>query len=210
MRHEHRYLSCEPVSLAAASMGVAAMGAGASIYGQQQQHEAAQAVEDQKAAAVDEQIVETRKRATADFLAKVQDEQLAQAQEQQALAEKENDLAKAERSGRATATVAAAESGVAGQTLADIQNDYRLQMDQAAVRLGVNQENQDYQHKRNIEAFTTEYYNRANAVKPYQKAPVKPVDYFGPIFSAASQGLDMGARASAFINPLAPKSSPTT
>lgn len=195
---------CEPTSLTAGSLILAGAGAGASIFGQQQQHEAAQAVEDQKAAAVDEQIVETRKRATADFLAKVQDEQLAQAQEQQALVEKEYDLAKAERSGRATATVAAAESGVAGQTLADIQNDYRLQMDQAAVRLGVNQENQDYQHTRNIQAYTTEYYNRSSAVKPYQKNPVKPVDYFGPIFSAASQGLDMGVRTGAFINPLSP------
>ncbi len=210
MRHEHRYLSCEPVSLTTASMGVAAMGAGASIFGQQQQHEAAQAVEDQKASAVDEQIVETRKRATADFLAKVEDEMLQQSQEKQALAEKENDLAKAERSGRATATVSAAESGVAGQTLADIQAQYRWEMDQAAVRLGVNQENANYQHTRNIQAFTTEYYNRSSAVKPYQKNPIKPVDYFGPIFSAASQGLDMGVRTSAFINPLAPKSPPTT
>lgn len=188
---------CEPVSLTMA--GVAVAGAGASIYGQTQQHEAAQQVEDQKAEAVNEQITETRKRATADYLATVQDEQLAQAQEHQALVEKKVDLAKAERSGRATATVAAAESGVAGQTLLDIQNDYRLQMDQTAARLGVNQDNQDYQHKRNIDAAGTVYTNRADSIKPYQKNPVKPVDYFGPIFSAAGQGLNAGVATGAFF-----------
>lgn len=196
---------CEPLTLAAASTGIAAMGAGASIYGQTQQNSAASQVEQQKEDAVNDQIAETRTRATSDFLAKVQDEMLQQSQEQQALAEKENDLAKAERAGVSTSTVSAAESGVAGQSLAAIQNDYRLQMDEAAARLGVNQKNADYAHTRMIEAYRTEYNNRANSIKPYQKNPVKPVDYFGPIFNVASAGLDMGVRTGAFINPLAPK-----
>lgn len=195
---------CEPLTLTAVSTGIAAMGAGASIYGQTQQNEAAQQVENQRAEAVDEQITETRKRATSDYLSKVQDEMLQEAQEKQALAEKENDLAKSERAGVATSNVAASESGVAGQSLAAIQNDYRLQMDQAAARLGVNQENANYQHSRAIQAYRTEYDNRANSITPYQKNPVKPVDYFGPLFSVAQAGLDTGIRTGAFINPLTP------
>ena len=180
------------------------MGAGASIYGQTQQNEAAQQVENQRAEAVDEQITETRKRATSDYLNKVQDEMLQEAQEKQALAEKERDLDRNERSAGATATVAAAESGVAGQSLAAIQQDYRYQIEQAKGRLGLNQEKANYQHARAVQAYRTEYDNRANSITPYQKNPVKPVDYFGPIFSLAQAGLDTGVRTGAFINPLTP------
>ncbi|ULA59505.1 MAG: hypothetical protein LZF60_140044 [Nitrospira sp.] len=205
MRHEHRYLSCEPVSLTAASMGVAAMGAGASIYGQHQQNEAASQVEQQRAEAVDEQIHENRKRATADYLQKVEDEILADSQEKQALAEKQHDLDRNERAAGATAKVTAAESGVAGQTLADIQQDYRYQVEQTKARLGLNQENSSYQHSRMIDAYRTEYENRANAVKPYQKNPVKPTDWFGPLFSVAQAGLNTGIQTGAFVNPLLQK-----
>ncbi|MBS0180012.1 MAG: hypothetical protein JSR20_14750 [Nitrospira sp.] len=195
---------CEPTSLALGSMALSAAGAGASLYGQSQQHEAAQQVEDQKAAAVDEQITETRKRATSDYLKSVMDERLRQAQEHQARAEQEDDMSRNERAASSTATVAAAESGVAGSYLAAIQADYRLKMDQAKARLRTNQDMTDYQHTRNIQAFGTEYENRANSIKPYQKNPVKTVDYFGPLFSVAQAGLDMGVRTGAFINPLAP------
>lgn len=204
MRHEHRYLSCEPTTLTMASLAVAGAGAGASIYGQSRQNEAAQQVEDQRAEAVDEQITETRKRATSDYLNKVQDEILQEAQEKQALAEKERDLDRNERSAGATATVAAAESGVAGQSLSAIQQDYRYQMETAKARLGLNQDNANYQHSRMIQAYRTEYANRANSIKPYQQNPVKGVDWFGPIFGVASAGLDMGVRTGAFINPLTP------
>ena len=209
MKHEHRFCSCEPASLALGSMALSAAGAGASIYGQSQQHEAAQQVEDQKAAAVGEAITENRKRATADYLKKVEDEMLADAQEKQALAEKEHDLDRNERAASSTATVAAAESGVAGQSLAAIQADYRYQVEQAKGRLGLNQENQSYQHSRAIQTYQTEYDNRANAVKPYQRNPVSPVNYFAPIFSVAQAGLDTGIRTGLFTNPLSPTAPPT-
>lgn len=200
---------CEPATLTAASVAISAAGAGASIAGQTQQNSAARAVERQKSEAVNDQITENRRRATADFIAKVQDEQLQQAQEEQALEEKELDLSNRERHAVAQTNVAASESGVVGQSLAAIQNDYRLQMDQAAARLGINQDQANYQHKRNIQAYGQEYQNRATAVQPYQQQPVKPVDYFGPIFGAAGAGLDAGVRTGAFVgssqkvNPLA-------
>lgn len=200
---------CEPASLTVASMGLAAAGAGASIAGQSQANSAAKQVERQKAEAVDEQIRENRRRASADYLAKVQDEMLQEYQEKQRLAEQELDLSKRERHAGAQADVAASESGVSGQSLAMIHADYRLQMDQTAARLGVNQDQANYQHKRNIDAYGQEYRNRATAVQPYQQQPVKPVDYFSPVFGALSAGLDTGVRTGAFVgssqkvNPLA-------
>jgi hypothetical protein len=208
MKHEHRYLSCEPTSLTLASLAIAGAGAGASIAGQSQANSAANQVEQQKANAVDEQIKENRRRATSDYIAKVQDEQLQQVQEQQRLAEQELDLSKRERHASSQATVAAAESGVAGQSLAAIQADYRLQMDQAAARLGVNQDQANYQHTRNIQAYGVEYNNRATSIQPYQKQPVKPVDYFGPIFGAVGQGLNTGVNTQAFVGSGQSKANP--
>lgn len=191
---------CEPATLTGASLMIAAAGAGTSIAGQSQQRSAAQQVEEQKAASVNEQIFENRRRATADYIAQVQDEQLLQRQEEQALAEKELDLARHERDANSKAVVAASESGVTGQSLAAIQQDYRLQTDQAAARLGVNQDNANYQHKRNIDAMGTVYHNRATAVQPYQQQQVKPVDYFGPIFGVAQAGLNTGVQTGVFTS----------
>ena len=196
MLHEYRFCSCEPVSLTMA--GIAVAGAGASIMGQTQQHSAANQVESQKAAAVNEQITENRRRATEDYIVSVRDEQLVQSQEMQSLAEKKNDLSKKERHAMGSVRVAAAESGVAGNSLAAIENDYRMQMDQAAGRLGINQDNANYAHSRNIEAMGVQYRNRSTAVQPYQKQPVKPVDYFGPIFGAAGAGMNAGVATGAF------------
>jgi hypothetical protein len=179
-------------------MAIAGAAAGTSIMGQQAQNKAANQVEQQKANAVDDQMKENRRRATSDYIAKVQDEQLLQAQEQESLVEQKIDLQKRERHAVAQTTVAAAEAGVAGQSLAAIQNDYRLQMDQAAGRLGINQDRANYQHTRNIQAYGVEYNNRATSIQPYQKQPVKPVDYFGPIFGVAQAGLDTGVRTGAF------------
>lgn len=191
---------CEPSSiLTGVSLAAAAGGAASSVAGQSAQNSAAKAVERQKAEAIDEQIQENRRRATADYLAKVQDEQLRQAQEMQALAEETNDLSKKERDANSKAVLAAGESGVVGQSLAAIQNDYRLQMDQTAARLGINQEQANFQHKRNIDAYGQEYRNRATAVQPYQQQSVRPVDWFGPVFGAFGQGLNTAVNTQAFV-----------
>ncbi len=197
--HENRFCSCEPVSvLTGLSLAVAAGGAASSIAGQQGQNSAAKQVQDQNAKAVDDQIIENRKRATQDYLMAVQDEQLQQAQERQALVEKELDLSRTERDANSKAVVAAAESGVSGQSLAAIQADYRFQQDQAAAKLGINQDNANYQHSRNIDAHGVQYRNRATSIQPYQRQPVKPVDYFGPIFGAVGAGLNAGVQTGAF------------
>lgn len=202
------YMSCEAVSI---SMGigaaVAAASAAASVQGQEQQANAAHDVQRQKGDAVTRQIEENRRRATADYIISVQDEQLADSQEEESLTEKKVDLARTERDAVSQATVAAAEANVTGQSLAMIQADYRFQMDQAASRLGINRQWSSYQHKRNIDAAGVEYTNRASSVQPYQKQPVKPVDWFGPTFAAVGQVNDLAVRSEAyrggFKNPLA-------
>ncbi len=189
---------CEPVSLTAASMGIAAAGAGTSIMGQRAQNEAASQVEQQKSEAVNEQIQENRRRATADYLAKVQDEMLQEYQEKQRLAEQELDISRKGRAAGASANVAAAESGVSGQSLAAIHADYAFQQEQAKGRLGITQDWANYAHKRQIDAYGVEWNNRATSIQPYQKQPVKPVDYFGPVFGAIGQSLNTGVQTGLF------------
>lgn len=195
---------CEPASLTIASMAIAGAGAGASILGQQSQNSAAKQVEKQKENAVERQISENRRRASEEYVQSVMDEQLQQRQENEALVEQNIDLARTERDAVAKSNVAAGESGVAGQSLAAIQNDYRFQMDQAAGRLGISQAWRDHQHSRNIDAAGRTYENRVASVQPYAQQPVKPIDWYGPIFSAAGQSLDVATRVGAFrTNPLA-------
>lgn len=209
MLHDNRFCSCEPATLTMASMGVAAAGAGTSIMGQRAQNSAAKQVEDQKAAAVNDQIIENRRRATSDYLMKVQDEMLQEYQEKQRLAEQELDLNRKERRAGASADVAAAESGVSGQSLAAIHADYAFQVEQAKGRLGISQDWANYSHKRAIDAYGVEFNNRATSIQPYQRQPIKNVDYYGPIFGMLGAGLDTGVRTGAFvgtgqkINPLA-------
>jgi hypothetical protein len=179
-------------------MAIAGASAGTSIMGQRAQSEAASQVEDQRAQAVEDQQTETRKRATADYLAMIQDIQLQQSQERQALAEQEMDLSRKERSAVSQAVVASSESGVVGQSLEAIKADYRYQQDLIAGRLGLNQKNADYQHTRDIQAAGVTYNNRVTGIQPYQKQPVKPVDYFGPIFGVAQAGLNAGVATGAF------------
>jgi hypothetical protein len=186
--------------MTAVSLGVAAGGAGASIAGQSQQNSAARQVEQQKANAIDKQIAENRRRATQDYIASVTDERTLQDQEHQALTEKKLDIAKVGRDATSQAKVAAAESGVAGQSLAVIQNDYAMQMEQAAGRLGNNQHFADAQHERNIQAHGRVYENRVSQVQPYQQQPVKPVDYFGPIFGIAGAGVNTAVATGAYRN----------
>jgi hypothetical protein len=192
---------CEPATImTAVSLGVAAGGAGASIAGQTQKNKAARQVEQQKANAVNRQIEENRRRATADYIASVTDERTLQDQEHQALTEKKLDIVKVGRDATSQARVAAAESGVAGQSLAIIENDYAFQMEQAAGRLGVNQQFKDAQHERNIQAQGRTYENRVTQVQPYAQQPVAPVDYFGPIFGIANAGVNTAVATGAYRN----------
>jgi hypothetical protein len=186
---------CEPATIMTAiSLGIAAGGAGASIAGQSQANSAAKQVEKQKQTAVEKQIEENRRRATADYIASVQDEQTQQDQEQQALTEQELDIAKKGRDASSQARVAAGESGVSGQSLAVIEADYAMQMEVAAGRLGISQQWRDAQHERNIQAQGRVYENRVSQVQPYQQQPVRPVDYFSPIFGVFGTATDMAVR----------------
>lgn len=198
-----KYCTCDPVSLTATSVLIAGAGAGASIAGQTERQKAARTVEQQKQDAVAKQIETNRVRATEDYIASVTDERTQQDQEHQALTEQELDIAKKGRDATSQARVAAAESGVAGQSLAIIEQDYQMQMEVAKGRLKTNQQWADANHERRIDAYGRQYTNRVSSVQPYAQQAVPVVDYFGPIFGIAQTGLDTYTRTDGWrTNPL--------
>lgn len=168
--------------------GVAATGgAVTNIIGQNDARQLAKGTQNQQALAVQEQIASNDQRATADYLQSVSDENAKMTQEHQANAEQFNDNAKAQRAGDADANVAAAEGNVAGHNLDEIHNDYQMQTDFANGRIATNQQWADYQHTRNDQGYANTLVNRENSIQPYQMQVQNPVDYFGPVFSAAGQ-----------------------
>lgn len=190
---------CEPVTI---TMGVmAAAGAATSIMGQQQQKKAAEGYENEKTRAVDYQISETRKRATDDYINQVRLEQTQQRQEQEAVVEKSSDLHRQGTAAVATGAASAAERNVAGgRTLDSILADYRFQEEFEIGRLRENQKLKNLQHAERVKQYQTQYYNRSTQVQPYQKKPIQPVDYFGPIFGAVGQTINTGVATGAFKN----------
>ena len=93
---------------------------------------------------------------------------------------------------------------MSGQSLAIVEQEYMAQMEVAAGRLGISQQWRDSQHQRNVEAQGRVYANRVSQVQPYQQQPVKPVDFYGPIFGIAQTAIDTSIRTGAFrSNPLA-------
>lgn len=189
-----RYLSCDPVTATAGAGLLSAGSAVTSIIGQNTNRQLQKGTENQRFLARQDQIAENQKRATADYLAQVSDENLKMTQEHQSNAEQFNDNTKTQRRGDADAEVAAAEGNVAGHNLDAIHNDYQMQTDFVNGRIATNQQWADYQHTRNDQGYANAYYNRATSIQPYQKAVQPPVDYFGPIFGAAGNttrtGLD--------------------
>jgi hypothetical protein len=178
---------CEPVTI---TMGVmAAAGAATSIMGQQQAKKQAESVEEARRIEQENVITENRRRATDDYLNTTRMERDQQSQEEAAVALKSGDVMKETKRSVATATASAAERGVAGRTIEDLAADYDFQANEETGRLKENQKLSNQSHSENIRGMGTNYSNRIADVRPYIKAPVKPVDYFGPIFGAGSQAL---------------------
>lgn len=181
---------CEPVSITMGVMAVA--GAAASIAGQEKQRSMTNTMEDRKKMAQNDLIAENRRRATKDYLRQVAGEQLQQRQQEEGVAEKSNDIARQARKTVATGLASAAERNVAGRTIDSIVSDYDFQADLEIGRIKENQKLANIQHDRKVSAYGDEFQARATAAKPYQVRPANPVDYFGPIFGAASQTLGAG------------------
>lgn len=159
-------------------------GAVVTIIGDNTNRQLQKGQENQKRLAVNDQIAENRRRATADYVAQTSDENLKMTQEHQANAEKFNDNTKTLVKANSDADVAAAEGNVAGHNLDAIHSDYALQNDLANGRIATNQQWADYQHTRNDVGYEKTYENRSMSIQPYQMAVQKPVDYFGPVFKA--------------------------
>lgn len=188
----HRFtLTCEPFTIAAATMGVAS--AGMNIAGQFQAQGQHNATEEYRRIEQENVIEENRRRATHDYLTNVRLEQTQQQQEEEAVAQKGFDIEQQAKRSVATGMASAAERGVAGRTVDQIAADFDFMANEETGRLKYNQKLAEQQHFENVGIFGTEYKNRIAAVKPYVKTPAKQIDFFGPIFQAGVQTLNTGA-----------------
>jgi hypothetical protein len=164
----------------------AVVGAGMSIMSASASNKANKAYQDQQKAAQDLVILENRKRATHDYLREVRLEQLSEVQEETALGEKAYDISKATAATKGTAVASAAERGVSGQSLDTVLSEYEFQQNQEVGRLRINQTMRNAQHGENIGSYRDQFDERVSMAKPYIPRPQNPVDYYGPIFGAAS------------------------
>lgn len=191
----HRYrLTCDPVSILAGTSIAASAGGGiSSIIGQNTSRQLSKGQQERQRLAVEDQIVQNRRRATDDYLRQVSGEHLRQRQEEEAAVEKSHDIAQGAKQATATATASAAERGVSGRSVEQIVADYGMQEDKEIGRIRTNQQWQNQQHRDNLAGYRSQFDQRVASIQPYVPAVQAPVDYFGPAFgilgSAARTGL---------------------
>lgn len=164
----------------------AVAGAAFGVIGAKATNKANKASENQRKNAQDDLIIENRRRATHDYLKQVRLEQLQGLQENEAITEKAFDITKQEIGAAGQARASAAERGVAGNSVETIVNDYEFQQNQEVGRLRQNQAMKDAQHVEVTGGSRDQFDQRVAAVQPYVPRQQPPVDYFGPIFAAAS------------------------
>ncbi len=193
----HRYrLTCEPVSILAATSIAASAGGGiSSIIGQNTSRQLAKGQQERQRLAVEDQIVQNRRRATDDYLRQVSGEQLRQRQEEEAAVEKSHDIAQGAKQASSTSIASAAERGVSGRTVDQIVSDYQFQEDKEIGRIRTNQQFQNQQHRENLAAYKTQFDQRVSAIQPYVPAVQAPVDYFSPVFGLVGQAAKTGMTA---------------
>ena len=172
-----------PWGAAIGAVGGAAMG----VIGSQAANKNAKQVEEARRIEAENQIMETRRRATGDYLDQTRLEREQQWQEESAVALKGSDVAKETRRSVATGTASAAERGVAGRTIDAISSDYAFMENEEVGRLKANQARANRQHDEAIRGYATQSGYRIADARPYVKRAVSPVDYFSPVFQAVGQ-----------------------
>jgi len=181
--------------MAAVSIGASAGGGISSIIGQNTSRQLSKGAEERKRLAVEDQIVQNRRRATDDYLRQVSGEQLRQRQEEEASVEKSHDIAQGAKQASSTSIASAAERGVSGRTVEQIVSDYQLQEDKEIGRIRTNQQFANQQHKENISGYRSQFDQRVASIQPYVPAVQAPVDYFGPAFGILSNAARTGLAA---------------
>ncbi len=180
---------CEPVSLTAGMVALSAASAAMQVKGQANAAKQYNSVQEAQRMETENVIEENRRRATQDYLTTTRLEREQQSQEQEAVAQKTNDLNREAARTIATGNASAAERGVAGRTVDQIAADFDFAANEETGRLKANQNLANQQHAENVLAAGTEFSNRAASIKPYIKTPARQIDYFGPIFQVGAQTL---------------------
>ncbi len=190
-----------PWGAAAGAVGGGAMG----VMGSMAANKNAKQVEEARRIEQENMITETRRRATSDYLDQTRMEREQQAQEEAAVALKGQDVAKETNRSIATGTASAAERGVAGRSIDQINADYEFMANEEVGRLKMNQAAANRQHDEAARGYGTQFENRVADVRPYVKKAVAPVDYFSPVFSTLGQLGDLSMRVERENQKTAPK-----
>jgi hypothetical protein len=190
---------CEPLSIA--TIGMSAMSAGMNIMGQQQNQKAQIAYQQAQAEARNEQIIQNRTMATEAFVQQMNAENLMQAQEEQAVAEKGQDIAIKTMEAQGTAKAAAADAGVDGASLDNLLFDFNRQEAMLLGRLDLNQQFSDQARTSRVAGYGNTLKNRVTSIQPFQASPVAQVDYLTPILGMGKDSLKVADKAGVFSKP---------
>jgi hypothetical protein len=177
---------CEPASLAMVALSVGQ--AGMSIMGQQQNQKAQIAYQQAQAKARNEQIVQNRTMATDAYLQQLNAENLMKSQEEQANAEKGQDIAIATMQAKGTAKAAAADAGVGGASLDNLLFDFNRQESMMLGRLDLNQQFSDQARTSRVTGYGNTFKQRVTSIQPFQPSAVANVDYLSPILGIGKAG----------------------
>jgi hypothetical protein len=185
---------CEPITLTTglliASVTLAAAGTAMSIHGQRQQAETQAGYQRQLVEANQRQMAQNRELATDSFLAQTAQEYVKLKESREATGAAIQDKAIEGQAARAKVLTAAAEAGVDGVSLTGLLNDFHRQEATFGLRYNTNLEYRTQQTDFNVATLEDQAKARILGTAPYIPAPIKPVDYFGPIATGVQQGVN--------------------
>ncbi len=168
---------------------LAAASAAMSINSQQQQQQTSKEMQ-KRAIAENQRVIDAnRKGATEAYIAQVRQEQLGKQQEAETLALKRDEYHTDAMKASATTRVAAADSGVGGQSLDMLQYDFNRQEAMFMGKLLVNQQFAEQSRTERVTGYGSQFEQRYNSVAPYQPGPIAPVDFISPILGIAGAGV---------------------
>ena len=100
---------------------------------------------------------------------------------------------------KGAALTSAGESGVSGNSLHGLLEDFDRQENMFRTINAQNLLFQQQQMSRQVKAYQTEAVARTKSVMPVQLAPVAGVDYIGPVLRAGQQGGQMAADITPYV-----------
>jgi hypothetical protein len=182
---------CEPTTiLLAASVILAATSASLTIVGQRQQAATQEEYQQRLMDANAKQMMQNRELATESFLAQTAQEYKRLGETREASSAATLDKSIEGDKARGAVMAAAADAGAGGVSLTGLLNDFHRQEATFGLRYATNLEYRADQTDFNVSTLRSQAQSRILSIAPYQGAPIKPVDYAGPLLQATASGLN--------------------